>query len=393
MEFRGGYTLARTFRDKVSVAWKLTLPALIFCLFFDIVAGVFLGRYFEKLMDEYPIILLVLPGLMGLRGNIYGAIASRFTSALYLGDIEPRIGDRKVLEIVTTGVVLSVMPVVILWFVGLAKLGLSGAFVTFAILMSSTIFVGFILGFTAASVTIFPFKRDLDPDAIATPVVTSVADLITIPSLILFLLLFEAQEIVFAATILVLVAVFLNMAFKFGVSKTTFFQLSGTLVVLALVSSVSGSILESYSGIIHQSLLFSVLYPSILDSLGNFGGIVGSRTSTRLHIGEVRGFFDGDMIKEILALITTFVPITVVMYSTGILIVYLMFQKVQKVFLPFFLLYPAAAFVVMLLAHFLAVAFYRFGLDPDNVTVPAITTLADLIGTLFTVAMAFAFVS
>ena len=56
---------------------------------------------------------------------------------------------------------------------------------------------------------------------------------------------------------------------------------------------------------------------------------------------------------------------------------------------PFILLYPLLVFTAMWVAYFLAIIFDRIGLDPDNATVPTITTLADIFSTLFTVGIAY----
>ncbi len=380
--------LGGVFKERIVTAWKFTLPAILLSLLLEFSAGIFLGKYFEKLMLHYPLILVVLPGIMGLRGNIFGAISSRFTSALYLGEIEPKLGDRKVLEIILTGVSLSILPVAILWFIGVAKLGLNNAFAVFAILIASTIFVSMILGLTAASVTIIPFRRDIDPDAIATPIVTSVADLLTIPTLILFVLLFEKNEPVFFSTLLLFLLLFSVLGIKYKISRKVFFELSGVLVVLAAVSSISGALLETFSREIHRSLIFSILYPAIIGSLGNFGGVVGARTSTKLHIGEIEKFFEKDVILDVLALTTLTLPLASIMYSSGVLVAYFIFGRVPGVYLLFFVLYSLTALFVMVLANVISIAFHKFGFDPDNVTVPAITTLADLIGTTLTVTLA-----
>ena len=381
----------RVFKEKVVTAWKLTLPAILLSLLLEFSAGIFLGKYFEKLMLHYPLILVVLPGLMGLRGNIFGALSSRFTSALYLGEIEPKLKDRKVLEIILTGVSLSLLPVAILWLVGVVKLGLDNAIVVFAILLASTIFVSMVLGLTAASVTIIPFRREIDPDAIATPVVTSVADLLTIPTLILFVLLFETHEGVFLFALIFFLVLFGVMGVKYKISKKIFFELSAVLIVLAAVSSISGALLETFSREIHESLIFSILYPAIIGSLGNFGGVVGARTSTKLHIGEVERFFEKETLLDILALTTLTLPLASIMYSSGVLVAYFIFGKVPGVYYFFFPFYMLTALFVMLLGNFISVAFHKFGFDPDNVTVPAITTLADLIGTALTITLSLLF--
>ena len=54
-----GRELSERFREAL-----IAVPALIACLFMDFFAGAFLGRFFEKIMLGYPVIFVILPGLM-----------------------------------------------------------------------------------------------------------------------------------------------------------------------------------------------------------------------------------------------------------------------------------------------------------------------------------------
>ncbi len=367
-------------------AWKVTFPALLLCLLFDFVGGTFLGGYFDKLMIEYPIILVVLPGIMGLRGNIYGALASKFTTSLFLGEMKPSLRDRKVFEGMSLGVTLSLLPVLLLWFIGFLKVK-TNAFEVLAIITASSIFNSVLLGFATAVVSVVPFEKGIDPDSVASPLITSIADLITIPMLVTFVLFFESDRILFYVALLSLVSLYVVLLLKFKFDRNVFAQLSVVLLLLALIESVSGSLLESYSGYISRVFVLGVMYPAILDSLGNYGCIVGAKTSTRLHLGELSSFIDKRTLKDVLSLLTTTVPLSVVMYLLGYVVSVSLGRNVGIVY-EFFLLYPIVALIIMLLGYVLAILSYRFGLDPDNVTVPTITTLADLIGTTFTVLIA-----
>ncbi len=367
-------------------AWKITFPALLLCTALDFVGGTFLGSYFDKLMRNYSILLVVLPGIMGLRGNIYGALASRFTTSLFLGEMRPSLGERKVFEGLVLGILLSLLPVILLWFVGFFKVG-KNAFEVLAILIASTIFVSVLLSYATAVVSIIPFRKGIDPDAVASPLITSIADLLTIPMLIAFVLLFELEKHIFYLLLSALILLATIFFIKFKVNKGTFLELSSVLIVFAMIAGISGSILESYSEFIYKAFILSILYPSILDSLGNYGCVIGSKTSTRLHLGEVNRFIDLKSVKDILSLLTTSIPLPFIMYMFGY-VISVKLGKYVEIHYEFFLLYPIFALFVMFLGYSLAFLSHRLGLDPDNVTVPAITTLADLIGTAFTVLVA-----
>ncbi len=369
-------------------AWKLSFPTLLLCLALDFVPGMVLGVNFENIMANYPILLVALPGLMGMRGNIFGALASRFTTSLYLGEMEPSLKDRRVYEGLTLGISLAIFPVVILWFIGGIKTEFLNFLPAFAILIASTIFACLILGFTTSIVTVVPFRKNLDPDLLATPIITSVADLVTIPTLILFMVLFEVSaEIVIISAFSFLVLFFI-MLFLFRPSKKVFLEIGIALSALALLSSITGSLLENFSEKIYDVFILTVLYPAVLDSLGNYGCIVGSKTSTRLHMGEITRLIDKKSFGYILSLLTTSLALSVIIFFIGVAVSSMLGKEVEPI-LVFFFLYPTIALLVMLLAHVFAVFAYRHNLDPDNVTIPTITTLTDLIATAFVILLAF----
>lgn len=367
-------------------AWKQSFPAIILCLLLSFVGGTFLGAYFEVLVEKYPIVLIVLPGIMGLRGNIFGSLASRFSTSLYLGEIPPKVFSKGVFEGVSLSLLLALIPVVILWLIGVFKIKTLD--VTVAILFASTTLACLILAFSTALVTIIPFRKGVDPDAIAAPLVTSIADLVTIPTLIVFIILAEKNVLVLTISSITLFLTLLYFIKKYRFKVRVYTELGAILCFLALLSSVSGILLESFSGLIYEIFVLSVLYPALLDSLGNYGSVVGAKISTKLHLGEIDKLFDKRVFNEIFSLMSTSPIIPILMYLIAFPIVLTLGKNVEITFL-FFLLYPVFAFLSMLIAAAIAVLSFRTGLDPDNVTVPMITTLADVIATVFAVFIAF----
>jgi mgtE-like transporter len=380
--------LSEKFREAL-----IALPALIVCLILDFFAGAFLGRFFEKIMLSYPVIFVILPGLMGLRGNIFGAMASRFTTMLHLGEMEPKLRDKNVVKNIFLGILLSVLPVVVLWIVGVIKVGnVASGVIVLLIVLTSTIFVSLIMGYATAIATVLPFKRGIDPDTVAAPLVTSAGDLVTIPFLVLFILLHEDLPRLF--DILVLLAVFLLLVMGFRTKfeseeKRMVGEILGIIGVLALFSSISGGLLESYSEVIYESVVFSVMYPAILGTAGSYGSIIGAKTSTKLHLGEIESVLNRDSLLDIFVYFVTSFFIAILMNVVAIGVVKVSLGKSVGLVFPFILLYPLLVLFNMFIGYFLAIIFDRLGLDPDNATVPTITTLADIFSTLFTVGVAY----
>lgn len=108
-------------KNRVLPAYRTTLPPLVLSLIIGLFGRTFLGKYFDKVRSSYPGILVILPGIMGLRGNVFGSLASRFSTMLYLGELEPHLRDKKVLKNVVIAVMLSLVPVTLLWAIGVLQ--------------------------------------------------------------------------------------------------------------------------------------------------------------------------------------------------------------------------------------------------------------------------------
>jgi len=382
------YNEEGTLKGYLVSAWKVTFPALLISLGINFISGAFLGKYFDKLMISYPVLLVVLPGLMGLRGNIFGSLASRFATSLYIGEMEPDLKSKKIGENIYMSIILSLIPLFLLWIIGTVKtMHLDSAINSLMILVVSTVFVSLILGYSTAGITIIPFRRGLDPDSIASPLVTSIADLVTIPTLIFFILMFEFHMISFDAILVLSLLALLLMAKKFRFDKKIFLEITGTLLLLSAISSVSGGLLESYSDAIHRSAMVSVIYPALIGSLGNYGGVVAAKTSTRLHVGSSE-LIKKQTIAEITSLSTTAVLTASIIAVSGYLVTTRVLNRHVLFFPELILLYIPIAIGVMILSSIFARIFHRFGLDPDNISIPVITTVADLIGTVFAIYIA-----
>ena len=55
-------------------------------------AGFFLASSaMQNLLENFPGLLIMVPGFLGLRGNILGAVSARIGTGLHTGLIEPKI--------------------------------------------------------------------------------------------------------------------------------------------------------------------------------------------------------------------------------------------------------------------------------------------------------------
>ncbi|ALM74472.1 magnesium transporter [Thermococcus barophilus] len=384
-------TESSTLRESVKEALLYSFPALLVCLVLDFVGGSVLGKYFNVISQTFPMLLVIIPGLMDLRGNVFGAMASRFTTMLHLGKIQ-NIFDKEVTTNISIAMLGTKVPLLLLWFMGLFKVGnLRQAIIVLFIVITSAILIAVVLGYTAAMITVLPYKRGIDPDMIAAPVITSVSDLITIPSLVYLTLLYERHKWEFYLFSLVMFALLLVLIFNSRFQnehRRVFSEIVFILTLLALIEGIAGGILEEYSKVIGAVVITAVMYPSLLDSLGNFGAIMAAKSSTKLHLGGMEEIKSLSTIYDIAALLSIS-PIEGVFTNVfALFIVVHVIHKSASLIPAFLITYPLMVLIALILGLLTAIVAYKLSLDPDNVAIPTVTTLTDVIGTVYVVILA-----
>ncbi|ADT84153.1 magnesium transporter [Thermococcus barophilus] len=378
-------------KERLKEAYTATLASLVISLIIGFFGGTFLGKYFNKIRSAYPGILVILPGMMGLRGNVFGSMASRFSTMLYLGDLEPKIGEKRVLRNIVIAMMLSLIPVTILWMIGVIKGIRYHSFQILLIVISSTIFVSLLLGYFTAFVTIFSFKRGTDPDSVAAPLVASMGDLLTIPSLIAFILILEHSKTVFWTSNIGLILLLLFLVEISKVRRTELLEFKELFVIitlLALLSLISGFTLEKFSHLIQASVILGFAYPSLLSSFGNYGSVIAAKTSTKLHLGEIEKFFSVEPFLDILSLFATTPVIGSLINIFGIMLAKLILGSSVSFSLELALTYPLMALFIMFYSYTISYLLFKRDIDPDNVAIPLISNNSDIFGTIYAVLIA-----
>ncbi len=381
----------------LKTAIRLILPVLYLCIFFDLFAGLFLGTNFEKIMESYPYILIILPGLMGLRGNVFGALCSRLSTAFYLGSSLPSFRDNYVYQNFFFSIWASTVPIFLLMLIGLLKIrDFEGFLSSLQISIASSALVGLLLSLASILIVVTSFKRSIDPDSISGPLITSIADIVTVPSIVVFIIIFEAGWIypfLLASIVLLVISIYFSRGKELNRIKN---EVLSVIIALAVLQSMTGSLLQEFSETIYLSIFLSFAYPSIIDTLGNYGCIIVARTSTRLNLGEIeKGNLKG-LIDDLKAVLPTSILIFPFISLVPIYLSYLTLDNFffePIVIFIFFASFLLLMFLVILVAFYLAVALHYLKIDPDNGGIPLITTIADLLGTAYTVAIALFFIS
>ncbi|NJE48148.1 magnesium transporter [Thermococcus sp. 9N3] len=385
---RSAVGTSRTFRGKLRDAFLLSFPALFLCLIFDFVGGAVLGKNWGTVMSYFPILVFIMPGLMDLRGNIFSALASRFTTKLNLGLIDS-VRDPEVTTQIVMAILSSKIPLIVLWVVGLFLVhNFVQDVIVLLMVVASAIFIGVILGYGTALITIIPFKKGYDPDLIAAPLISSIADLITMPAMVYFALLYLHHERAFYALSFTMLALLVLLALKArfkGEHRRAFGELAAIIGAMALIETVTGGLLVTYEKIINAVIIVSVMWPSVNDSMGNFGSIIAAKVSTKIHLEGVEAVKSRETLYDFLSLLilAPIIGYLTNLISTWVVVHYI--HRPARILWNFVLGFPAIILVAMLIGLVVAILADKYNWDPDNVAIPVVTTLSDVIGTMFLV--------
>jgi mgtE-like transporter len=161
------------------------LPALALTSVGAIGAGALLG-FMAPHLEAEPGLLVMVPALIGFRGNISASMGARLSSAVHLGLLDPENplegpGKTNVIASLVLSVAIGAVVGLVGWassvFFGLPTVGVW----TFLFVAVAT---GLISGALLAIVTLVivaeATRRGIDPDNVTGPLLTTVGDVITL---------------------------------------------------------------------------------------------------------------------------------------------------------------------------------------------------------------------
>jgi len=168
--------------------FKQSLPLLILCG----IGGMFTGNiliFMSYLFETIPGLIIIVPGVIALRGNISAAFGSRLGSAYHLGVISrENMWNDELKQNVIGSIVLSILVSSILGLIAyITSIYIFKVYPSPILLIGSVLLAGIISGFILTFLTVgiiyLVFKRGYDPDNITGPALSTVGDIITMLSL------------------------------------------------------------------------------------------------------------------------------------------------------------------------------------------------------------------
>jgi mgtE-like transporter len=369
------------------------LVALLLSTVASFVAGVILGAMTGTL-QRLPGLFILIPASVGMRGVISGTTGARLGTSIAAGlfDVSFRRGgvlrDNAVIAVVLT-LVSSVYVAILaraaasvfgeptIPFVDLVTISVVGGAIGTAIVLTATV---------ALAVT--SFRRGWDLDTVATPMITAVGDMVTLPALLAAAVLVEidSARIAIATACLgaTVAALFVAMRSERRIRRVLV-EMVAVLVIVPVLDVLAGTLLEAQSARLLAYPALLILIPPFISQAGALGGILSSRLSSKLAVGVItpRGRPERPALIDAAIVVayalTIFAFIGALGFGLGALLgkdAPAIGAMVGGTLVAGLIVLP----ILVGLGYYLAVGTTRFGLDPDNLSIPLITGVMDLAG-------------
>jgi len=371
------------------------LVALALSTLAGFVAGLTLA-HITGTLQELPGLIVLIPAAVGMKGTIFGAIGARLGTANVAGLLEPTLRPGSVLQrnvyvaVVTTFssalwlAVLSVLasaafgePSISLW--RLATVSIVGG----------AIGSGLILMITLA-LSVLSSRRGWDLDSVSTPMVTALGDMTTLPSLFLATFLLRSDLIAVPAAV-ISIAVALYAAVRSytvadRVIRRIVLEMTAVILLTPILDVLAGSLLRARQDQLVAVPVLLALIPPFVSQAGALGGIFASRTASKLQIGvitarglpEIPALVDASIVSALS--LAVFAMVGVVAFVLGVATDLVGMPSFQALVGGTILSGLVVTPITLVASYYLAIGTFRFGLDPDNQSVPIITSAMDLAG-------------
>ncbi len=379
-------------------AERRTLRQGLVALVLSTVAGFIAGLTLSGIGDtlkSLPGLIILIPAAVGMRGTIFGAIGARLGTTNAAGTFEVSFGKDGVLyQNVYVAVVTTFGSA--LWLAVLAKVAAS-AFGEPSISIWSLITISVVGGalgsvfilLVTVGLSILSYRRGWDLDSVSTPMVTALGDMVTLPTLYLATFLVHNQTVDQVVSAICLAVALYAIARAYTVNdsivRRVILEMTAVILLTPILDILSGVLQEHRLTELTAVPVLLILIPPFVSQAGALGGIFSSRTSSKLQIGVItpRGLPESPALVDGTIV---FVLGVVVFSLIGAIAVGLAALTGQapaspgRVAVSTLVAGLIATPITIVLSYYLAIVTYRFGLDPDNQTVPIITSVMDLAG-------------
>ena len=353
---------------------------------------------FIPYFSQNPWILALFPPILTIRGGIGGVFSGNLATMLHLGLIRPQLRGNTpdYWNLVKSVIVMTVIDTTILGSFSFLINLLNGSAIIeqwFLFLCIPTVacMMAVLTSIPLTSlIAIQTFKRGLDPDILVYPILASVNDIIVTSYFVFVIFLVLWGGVYFVILVTMFLALLLAVGLlALNVRNESFFKQTikeGTFIVIisSLFGSLNGVLLSNLGPTLASRPGLLTLYPALTNSLGNIGSIIGSQMTTSLALGLSKSFREELKVSS-RSIIEVEIPAAFIHIVFGFISYVLSIgQKASLLFLVTVALscnLMSFSFISVF-ALWSAHVSFEHGLNPDNIVIPAITSLSDTTATI-----------
>ncbi|KAG1674999.1 Solute carrier family 41 member 2 [Nymphon striatum] len=428
----------------ISIAVQIFVPFLIAGLG-TVGAGLVLDvvQHWKVFTDVSEVFILV-PALLGLKGNLEMTLASRLSTQANLGNMDTRSNQWKMIygnlaliqcQAAVVGFLASLAAMIMGWIPD-GKFDWNHALLLCAASLVTASLASFVLGIIMVLVVIASRKCNVNPDNVATPIAASLGDLTTLS------VLAAVSSVLFDSIgnnpwlAPFLIAVFLSLTpVWIYISKTNKYVepvlYSGwTPVISAMAISSIGGLFKSNLAVSKMNCVIklylscsvgglildftvssfhgiAVFQPVINGVGGNLVAVQASRISTYLHqrtrlgvlpssdskicLNPCSAFCGSDQHSKTARVLLSLVIPGHLVFTYAIFYLQAGHTSITPIFAVVYLSATMIQVILLLYcAHCMVFSMWKRSIDPDNSAIPYLTAIGDLLGTgLLSVAFLF----
>ncbi len=386
------------FRDYLRKNRK-TLKEAFYSLFLTIITSVSAGIILASARDlllAMPGLIILVPAILSMRGTIQGALGSRLGSALHLGLIKKfNFRDAVVRQNMLASTFLTAyLAVIIAVF---AKI-LAIAFGIPSIGIFSLISISFVGSMVAMSILLYIISKILfhayykgwDIDTIQAPLVSSLGDFVTVPTLLVgAIVLSHITPFHFPISLLIFAFLLASIFYVWHLPAETQKILKESLPILAVsvtLSAAAGVLMQGNLRRLAEIPTILALIPAFTAQGGNIGSVFASRLSSEMHLGLIKprfriaGYAEHEISHTYLLGLVTFPLIGFLTYAAAVLANLPI--ATNPLLLIFVSLVSGAILSTMIVfaTFYFSIKAYKSSIDPDNVLIPIVAGMGDLLG-------------
>ena len=394
----------QTFFTEYNSVIKQSFIALFICALGDLFAGIILGNM-TFFLNAFPGLLVIIPGAIGMRGNIFGSFASRLSTNLHIGIISPKfeLSDHLNNNIVSSFVLTLILSLFLAIVSKLFCILFNFASMSLMDFILISIIAGVISNIIMLPITMLisfkSFSHGWDPDNITTPIIAAAGDLLTLPAIIASIYILSAlnfnlliKNIIFIIIIILIIYAFIYAIKMSEESKNIITQSAPVLLLCSFLGVSAGAILNSSLETLLTNHTLLTLLPLFSGMCGSLVSILSSRLSSGLHYGLIEPLKrpQGETVPNFLVCYV----LSVVMFP---LIGFISEDSTELLgsagvgFINIILISLISGFIlisiVIFVVYYISITSYTHDLDPDNIVIPISASFTDAISSLIIISV------